>query len=63
MLEPDPGFTGRELKARPFISTFHAFCVRVLRQEIEHLGYPLSFSDLIGAIRSRSPGRCCRTSG
>ncbi|MCA9041553.1 MAG: UvrD-helicase domain-containing protein, partial [Planctomycetaceae bacterium] len=33
-----------KLKSRPFISTFHALCVRILRQEIEHLGYPKTFA-------------------
>jgi DNA helicase-2/ATP-dependent DNA helicase PcrA len=27
----------------PFVSTFHSFCVRVLRQEITALGYPANF--------------------
>ncbi len=34
---------GRRLKTRPCISTFHAYCVRVLREEIEALGYPRQF--------------------
>ena len=32
------------LKARPFISTFHSLCVRILRQDIEQLGYPKTFA-------------------
>lgn len=28
----------------PFISTFHSFCVRFLREEIESLGYPREFN-------------------
>ena len=34
---------GRRLSVRPVVSTFHSLCVRVLRQEIEHLGYPAQF--------------------
>ena len=28
----------------PFISTFHSFCVRFLREEINSLGYPKDFN-------------------
>ncbi len=35
---------GKRSKNRPWISTFHSFCVRVLRQEIEVLGYPNNFT-------------------
>ncbi len=34
---------GKRLKQRPMISTFHSLCVKILRQEIAHLGYPLNF--------------------
>jgi len=34
---------GRQ-KVRPWISTFHALCVRILREEIEALGYRKSFT-------------------
>jgi DNA helicase-2/ATP-dependent DNA helicase PcrA len=34
---------GRRLKERPCISTFHSYCVRVLREEIAALGYPPRF--------------------
>lgn len=30
-------------KSRPMISTFHSLCVRILRDEIESLGYPKKF--------------------
>jgi DNA helicase-2/ATP-dependent DNA helicase PcrA len=30
--------------ARPFISTFHSLCVKVLRRHIEKLGYPKQFT-------------------
>ncbi|QDU81498.1 ATP-dependent DNA helicase PcrA [Polystyrenella longa] len=35
---------GGNLRVRPFISTFHSLCVRILRQEIENLGYPKTFA-------------------
>lgn len=34
---------GGKQQSRPVISTFHSLCVRVLREEIEHLGYPARF--------------------
>ena len=34
---------GQRIKSKPVISTFHSLCVRVLREEIEHLGYPSRF--------------------
>jgi len=43
MQQRTAGLLGRRLKRRPCVSTFHAFCVRVLRQEIEALGYPRTF--------------------
>ena len=43
MLERTVHLLGKQLKPRPFISTFHALCVRILRQEIQHLGYPPQF--------------------
>ncbi len=33
---------GRGVRA-PFVATFHAACVRILRAEIQHLGYPREF--------------------
>ena len=35
---------GRRLPKRPEISTFHSLCVRVLRRQIQHLGYPPKFA-------------------
>jgi DNA helicase-2/ATP-dependent DNA helicase PcrA len=37
---------GIELRSAPLLSTFHALCVRILRQDIEHLkdGYTKSFT-------------------
>jgi len=37
---------GGKLKARPWISTFHALCVQILRSDIERLGYPKKFTIL-----------------
>jgi DNA helicase-2/ATP-dependent DNA helicase PcrA len=34
---------GKRAKARPWISTFHSLCVRILRRHIGHLGYPERF--------------------
>ena len=34
---------GRRPASRPMISTFHSLCVRILRDEIEALGYPRKF--------------------
>jgi DNA helicase-2/ATP-dependent DNA helicase PcrA len=35
---------GGRLPRRPEISTFHSLCVRVLRRQIQHLGYPPKFA-------------------
>jgi DNA helicase-2/ATP-dependent DNA helicase PcrA len=40
----------------PVVSTFHSFCVRVLRRDIEHLGYKRNFtiydtSDQLSALK------------
>jgi DNA helicase-2/ATP-dependent DNA helicase PcrA len=35
---------GRQLKKQPEISTFHSYCVRVLRRRIQHLKYPPQFA-------------------
>jgi DNA helicase-2/ATP-dependent DNA helicase PcrA len=43
MQERMTALAGRRLKRRPWISTFHALCVRILREEIEVLGYPSRF--------------------
>jgi len=44
MLERTAALLGNRLRKKPLISTFHSFCVRVLRQEIEVLGYPGTFT-------------------
>ncbi len=43
MQERTAALLGKRLKQKPLISTFHSLCVRILRQEITHLGYPLNF--------------------
>ncbi len=35
---------GTRLKKRPWISTFHSLCVRILRQDATALGYPSAFT-------------------
>lgn len=44
MQERTKELLGKRLKQRPMISTFHSYCVKVLRQEIEALGYPKKFT-------------------
>ncbi|MCA9047466.1 MAG: UvrD-helicase domain-containing protein, partial [Planctomycetaceae bacterium] len=43
MRERATSLLGSRLKQRPVVSTFHAFCVRVLREDIDVLGYPKQF--------------------
>ncbi len=43
MAERMSHFLGRRPSSRPMISTFHSLCVRILRDEIEALGYPRKF--------------------
>ena len=35
---------GKKLPDKPEISTFHSLCVRILRRQITHLGYPQQFA-------------------
>ncbi len=44
MKERVAALAGSGLQAWPHISTFHSFCVRVLRRDIERLGYTPEFS-------------------
>jgi len=44
MKERTAGLLGRRLPRSPVICTFHALCVRILRQEITALGYPARFA-------------------
>ena len=39
-----PRKRGGDKRPSPVISTFHSYCVRVLRQEITRLGYPAQFA-------------------
>ncbi|WP_298859551.1 ATP-dependent helicase [uncultured Gimesia sp.] len=43
MQERMKSLLGKKLPAKPFISTFHSLCVRILREEISLLGYPNKF--------------------
>ena len=44
MQERTAELLGKRLKKKPLISTFHSLCVKVLRQEIELLDYPKTFT-------------------
>ena len=44
MQERTSALLGKRLKAKPLVSTFHSFCVRVLRQDIDSLDYPKRFT-------------------
>ena len=44
MLERTRELLGKRNKQQPMISTFHSYCVKVLRQEIEALEYPKRFT-------------------
>jgi DNA helicase II / ATP-dependent DNA helicase PcrA len=44
MQERIGGVIGKRLKEKPQISTFHSYCVRVLRRQIRRLGYPEKFA-------------------
>jgi DNA helicase-2/ATP-dependent DNA helicase PcrA len=44
MKERVASLLSENLKTWPHISTFHSFCVRVLRRDIDRLGYTASFS-------------------
>ena len=43
MQERTQALLGKRLKQKPMISTFHSLCVKILRQEITHLGFPQNF--------------------
>jgi DNA helicase-2/ATP-dependent DNA helicase PcrA len=42
--KPEPRTPNPESRSLPLISTFHSFCVRVLRRHIDRLGYTRDFS-------------------
>lgn len=44
MKERVSGMLGKKAESRPVISTFHSLCLRILRKEIEHLGYRKDFT-------------------
>jgi DNA helicase-2/ATP-dependent DNA helicase PcrA len=44
MQERAGALLGRRNNEKPEISTFHSLCVRILRRQIEHLGYPKAFA-------------------
>jgi DNA helicase-2/ATP-dependent DNA helicase PcrA len=44
MQERATALLGKNLERKPEISTFHSLCVRVLRRNIRHLGYPAEFA-------------------
>jgi DNA helicase-2/ATP-dependent DNA helicase PcrA len=44
MQERAQALLGRRNREKPEISTFHSLCVRILRRQIEHLGYPKAFA-------------------
>jgi len=46
MAERTQALLGKNSKKRPWISTFHALCVNLLREDIGHLGYPKQFTIL-----------------
>ncbi|WP_437230593.1 ATP-dependent helicase [Planctomicrobium sp. SH661] len=46
MAERTFAILGSSSKKRPWISTFHALCVNLLREDIKHLGYPSQFTIL-----------------
>lgn len=48
---------GKQSAERPEISTFHSLCVRILRRQIHHLGYPNAF-----AIYDRGDQESCARS-
>lgn len=44
MQERAMGLLGKKPPQKPEISTFHSLCVRILRRQITHLGYPEQFA-------------------
>jgi DNA helicase-2/ATP-dependent DNA helicase PcrA len=44
MHERTAALLGKRLKQKLWISTFHSLCVRILREEAHHLGYPNKFA-------------------
>ena len=46
-----------------WVSTFHAACVRILRAQAEHIGYPKTFSIYDQSDSTRLVGYCIRDLG
>jgi DNA helicase-2/ATP-dependent DNA helicase PcrA len=44
MKERAAGLLGKRNRVKPEISTFHSLCLRILRRQISHLGYPAGFA-------------------
>jgi DNA helicase-2/ATP-dependent DNA helicase PcrA len=44
MKERAAGLLGKRNRVKPEISTFHSLCLRILRRQITHLGYPAGFA-------------------
>ena len=44
MQERASGLLGKRAREKPEISTFHSLCVRILRRQINRLGYPTAFA-------------------
>ena len=44
MQQRSAALLGKRLPKQPEISTFHSLCVRILRRNITHLGYPNTFA-------------------
>ncbi|MBS0265465.1 MAG: UvrD-helicase domain-containing protein [Planctomycetes bacterium] len=44
MQERATALLGKKMPKKPLVCTFHSLCVRILRQEITALGYPLDFA-------------------
>jgi len=55
MQERVASLVGRKQAAGITVSTFHALCARILRSDIERLGYKRNFS-IYGVCRSAAPG-------
>ncbi len=44
MQQRSAALLGKRGEEKPEISTFHSLCVRILRRQIHHLGYPSGFA-------------------
>ncbi len=62
MLQRTKVLLSGKLKAKPVISTFHSLCVKILREEIEVLGYPSRFTILDRGDQESAARTRCATS-